>query len=275
MPPEFPAISPNNTLSAIVDSQDGLGGRRVSVFESGAILLYLGEKTSKSRLLLLLQPHPGAGMVDVANGRFWPEAAPGQVHHFIALENEQDRAYGLKRFMAETRRLYGVLDRRVGDPRIRRGHAFGCRLCHPRLGLATPAAQGGARRFPPCPPLVRRVDGAPRRQARHGSEARLIGSTSLASGRGRQATRLVPVVCPLAHRPAAAATARPLGHGASCMTCCTTGSVAATSSLSTSLISSSCTCSSIWAASWCSLSASSIRITARRMISAAAPCNLH
>ena len=38
---------------------------------------------------------------------------PGQVHHFIALENEHDRAYGLKRFMAETRRLYGVLDGRL------------------------------------------------------------------------------------------------------------------------------------------------------------------
>ena len=44
-------------------------------------------------------------------GGFGP--MPGQVHHFIALENEQDRAYGLKRFMAETRRLYGVLDRRL------------------------------------------------------------------------------------------------------------------------------------------------------------------
>src|SRR3954451_16332440 len=44
-------------------------------------------------------------------GGFGP--MPGQVHHFIALENETDRAYGLKRYMAETRRLYGVLDRRL------------------------------------------------------------------------------------------------------------------------------------------------------------------
>jgi GST-like protein len=40
---------------------------------------------------------------------------PGQAHHFIALENEQERAYGLKRYMAETRRLYGVLDRRLAN----------------------------------------------------------------------------------------------------------------------------------------------------------------
>ena len=51
-------------------------------------------------------------------GGFGP--MPGQVHHFIALENETDRAYGLKRYMAETRRLYGVLDRRLRRPRIRR-----------------------------------------------------------------------------------------------------------------------------------------------------------
>ena len=44
-------------------------------------------------------------------GGFGP--MPGQVHHFIALENEHDRTYGLNRFMAETRRLYGVLDRRL------------------------------------------------------------------------------------------------------------------------------------------------------------------
>ena len=49
-------------------------------------------------------------------GGFGP--MPGQVHHFIALENEQDRAYGLKRYMAETRRLYDVLDRRLA------GHEF-------------------------------------------------------------------------------------------------------------------------------------------------------
>ncbi len=49
-------------------------------------------------------------------GGFGP--MPGQVHHFIALENEADRRYGLERFMAETRRLYGVMDRRLA------GNAF-------------------------------------------------------------------------------------------------------------------------------------------------------
>jgi GST-like protein len=108
--PEFLAISPNNKIPAIVDP-DGPGGKRVSVFESGAILLYLGEKTGK------FLPKPLAERIPVYEWLMWQMGGfgpmPGQVHHFIALENEQDRAYGLKRFMAETRRLYGVLDRRL------------------------------------------------------------------------------------------------------------------------------------------------------------------
>ena len=75
-------------------------------------------------------------------GGFGP--MPGQVHHFIALENETDRAYGLKRYMAETRRLYGVLDRRLASREFVAGRPVGRRLCHPRLGLAPPAPQGGA-----------------------------------------------------------------------------------------------------------------------------------
>ena len=79
------------------------------MFESGAILLYLGEKTGK------FLPKPLAERIPVYEWLMWQMGGfgpmPGQVHHFIALENEQDRAYGLKRYMAETRRLYGVLDR--------------------------------------------------------------------------------------------------------------------------------------------------------------------
>src|ERR1700694_5577153 len=111
MAPDFLAISPNNKIPAIVDP-DGPRGKCVSVFESGAILLYLGEKTGK------FLPAPRIDRIPVYEWLMWQMGGfgpmPGQVHHFIALENEQDRAYGLKRFMAETRRLYGVLDRRLG-----------------------------------------------------------------------------------------------------------------------------------------------------------------
>ena len=110
--PEFLAISPNNKIPAIVDP-DGPGGKRVSVFESGAILLYLGEKTGKFLPTSLLDRIPVLEWLMWQMGGFGP--MPGQVHHFIALASEQDRAYGLKRFSAETRRLYGVLDRRLAN----------------------------------------------------------------------------------------------------------------------------------------------------------------
>src|SRR5260370_35804885 len=76
-------------------------------------------------------------------GGFGP--MPGQVHHFIALENEQDRAYGLKRYMAETRRLYGVLDQRLATHEFVAGElsvadfaTLGWAWRHPRpkVGLA-------------------------------------------------------------------------------------------------------------------------------------------
>jgi GST-like protein len=111
MAPEFLVISPNNKIPAIVDP-DGPGGQRVSVFESGTILLYLGEKTGQFLPVPLIERIPVYEWLMWQMGGFGP--MPGQVHHFIALENEQDRGYGLKRYMAETRRLYGVLDRRLG-----------------------------------------------------------------------------------------------------------------------------------------------------------------
>ncbi len=110
--PAFLKISPNNKIPAIVDT-DGPAGAPVSVFESGAILLYLAEKTGR------FLPQDVVARVAVLEwlmfqmGGFGP--IPGQVHHFAALEDETDRRYGLQRFMAETRRLYGVMDRRLAD----------------------------------------------------------------------------------------------------------------------------------------------------------------
>ena len=110
--PAFQKISPNNKIPAIVDT-DGPGGRPISVFESGAILIYLGEKTG------LFWPRDLAARVPVLEwlmfqmGSFGP--IPGQVHHFIALEHAADRRYALDRFMAETRRLYSVMDRHLAD----------------------------------------------------------------------------------------------------------------------------------------------------------------
>src|ERR1700689_878417 len=110
MAPSFLAISPNNKIPAIVDP-DGPGGAPISVFESGAILLYLGEKTGKFLPPGLRERGPVMEWLMWQMGGFGP--MPGQVHHFLGVENPADQRYGLERYSAETRRLYGVLDRRL------------------------------------------------------------------------------------------------------------------------------------------------------------------
>lgn len=105
--PDFLALSPNGKIPAITDS-DGPDGKPISVFESGAILIYLGEKTG------LFWPSDLRARVKVLEwlmfqmGGFGP--MPGQVHHFRTVADEADRRYGLARYMKETRRLYGVMD---------------------------------------------------------------------------------------------------------------------------------------------------------------------
>ena len=110
--PEFLKISPNNKIPALVDT-DGPEGNTQTVFESGAILIYLAEKTG------LFLPRQGAARVATFEwlmfqvGGFGP--APGQVHHFVGLSDTNEQRYGLQRFMAETLRLYGVMDRRLSQ----------------------------------------------------------------------------------------------------------------------------------------------------------------
>ena len=111
--PAFAAISPNHKIPAIVDP-DGPGGAPISVFESGAILIYLAEKTGRFWPREPIGTHVATlEWLMFQMGSFGP--IPGQVHHFIALENEIDRRYGLERFMKETRRLYAVMDRRLAS----------------------------------------------------------------------------------------------------------------------------------------------------------------
>jgi GSH-dependent disulfide-bond oxidoreductase len=105
--PEFVRLSPNHKIPAIVDP-DGPGGQPLHLFESGAILIYLAEKTGRFMPRDPVQRLRALEWLMFQMGGFGP--MPGQVHHFIALDSETDRAYGLKRYMAETRRLYGVMD---------------------------------------------------------------------------------------------------------------------------------------------------------------------
>ena len=108
--PAFLAISPNNKIPAIVDPE-GPMGRLQSVFESGAILIYLAEKTGR------FLPRDAAARIACFEwlmfqmGGFGP--MPGQVHHFLSVQDESDRRYGLERYKKETLRLYGVMNRRL------------------------------------------------------------------------------------------------------------------------------------------------------------------
>jgi GSH-dependent disulfide-bond oxidoreductase len=110
--PDFLKISPNNRIPAIIDPE-GPGGQPISVFESGAILIYLGVKTGK------FYPSDLRAQVPVLEWLMWQMGGfgpmPGQVHHFLQVENEADRRYGLERYSKETRRLYGVFDKRLAE----------------------------------------------------------------------------------------------------------------------------------------------------------------
>ena len=105
--PDFLKISPNNRIPAIVDRDTGF-----SLMESGAILLYLGEKTGK------LLPQTRDQRFRVTEWLMWQMGGPGpifgQVHHFVKY-NKGKAPYAEERFLKEAHRLYGVLDRRLAD----------------------------------------------------------------------------------------------------------------------------------------------------------------
>ncbi|MFZ3324597.1 MAG: glutathione S-transferase N-terminal domain-containing protein [Methylocella sp.] len=110
--PEFLAISPNNRIPAIVDNDPGDGGVPVSVFESGAILVYLAEKTGR-----FLAPDL-RGRMAALEWLFWQVGGlgpmAGQNHHFKQYAREK-LAYAIERYVNETNRLYGVLNKRLAD----------------------------------------------------------------------------------------------------------------------------------------------------------------
>ncbi|MEP0859584.1 glutathione S-transferase N-terminal domain-containing protein [Trichocoleus sp. DQ-U1] len=110
--PEFLKISPNNRIPAIVDREPAEGGEPISVFESGAILLYLAEKTGK---LISANIRDRA---DVLQWLFWQMGGlgpmAGQNHHFTQYAPEKI-PYAINRYVNETGRLYAVLNKRLSD----------------------------------------------------------------------------------------------------------------------------------------------------------------
>ena len=110
--PDFLKISPNNRMPAIIDDDPAGGGSPVSVFESGAILVYLAEKTGK------FLPKDLRGRFEVLQWLFWQMGGlgpmAGQNHHFSQYAPEK-LPYAIERYVKETSRLYAVLDKRLGD----------------------------------------------------------------------------------------------------------------------------------------------------------------
>jgi GST-like protein len=110
--PEFLAIAPNNRIPAIVDTAPADGGAPISVFESGAILHYLAEKTGKFLSADI------RGRTDVLQWLFWQMGGlgpmAGQNHHFVQYAPEK-LPYAINRYVNETNRLYGVLNKRLAD----------------------------------------------------------------------------------------------------------------------------------------------------------------
>lgn len=110
--PHFLKIAPNNRIPAIVDHEPADGGEPLSLFESGAILLYLAEKTGK------FLPKDLRGRQTALQWLFWQMGGlgpmAGQNHHFSQFAPEKI-PYAIKRYIDETARLYGVLNKQLAD----------------------------------------------------------------------------------------------------------------------------------------------------------------
>ncbi len=128
--PAFLAISPNNRIPAIVDHAPADGGKPISVFESGAILLYLAGKTGK------FIPRDLRGQVQALEWLMWQMGGlgpmAGQNHHFSHYAPEKI-PYAIERYVKETSRLYAVLDKRLAgrDFIVGREYTIADMACYP------------------------------------------------------------------------------------------------------------------------------------------------
>ena len=177
--PDFLAISPNNKIPAIVD-QDGPGGGPYSLFESGAILLYLSEKAG-GRFL----PEESRARYDVMQWLMFQMGGVGpmfgQAHHFIGAKEQVP--YAINRYKNEARRLYGVMEKRLSDheadiatyPWVGRHerHTWPANTRWRTSPPSRPAREtsGGSGRLPAGQALVRHHRRPPRGPARHAGAA--------------------------------------------------------------------------------------------------------
>lgn len=127
--PEFLRISPNNKIPAIVDHEPADGGGPLAVFESGAILMYLAEKTGR------FLPKELRARLEAVQWLFWQMGGlgpmAGQNHHFRLYAAEKI-PYAIERYEKETNRLYGVLNKRLADREFIAGeYSIADMACYP------------------------------------------------------------------------------------------------------------------------------------------------
>jgi GSH-dependent disulfide-bond oxidoreductase len=118
--PEFLRIAPNNKMPAIVDDDPVGGGEPISLFESGAILLYLVEKTGK------LMPQDIRGRMDAMQWLFWQVAGLGPMAGQLIFfkRSSENIPFAVDRYAKETARLYGVLNKRLADREYLAGEVY-------------------------------------------------------------------------------------------------------------------------------------------------------
>ena len=119
--PEFVAINPNSKIPAIVDS-DGPDGKPINLFESGAILIYLSGKTGKFLPQSVRGKYEALQWLMFQMGGVGPMF--GQTHHFMRAAPEKNE-YGIQRYHNETKRLYGVLDKRLSTEKYLAAGEYG------------------------------------------------------------------------------------------------------------------------------------------------------
>jgi GSH-dependent disulfide-bond oxidoreductase len=127
--PDFLKISPNNRIPAIIDREPVDGGEPISIFESGAILQYLADKTGK------FLPQNQRDRLVVTEWLFWQVGGlgpmAGQNHHFVQYAPEKI-PYAIERYVKETARLYGVLNRQLaGKDYIAGAYSIADISCYP------------------------------------------------------------------------------------------------------------------------------------------------
>jgi GSH-dependent disulfide-bond oxidoreductase len=156
--PEFLSISPNNRVPVIIDS-DGPDGAPISVFESGAILRYLGVKTGR------FYPADHRGQVEVDQWLFWQIGGlgpmSGQAHHFAFFASAK-LPYAITRYSNEVHRLYGVMDARLRERAFLAGdYSIADIACYPWIVHHSAPGHPGLGDFPHLQAWFERVGARP------------------------------------------------------------------------------------------------------------------